>query len=289
MKYTITGATGHLGSQITKQLHQLVPADQINLGVHTPAKAQHFADLGMTLHAIDYADEASLITALQNSDVFIYVPSKSHDSYSRVTELEHVIAAAEQAHVQKMVAMGFVADQTDNPFTLSAFYGYLPRRLAETDLDYVILRNVLYADPLVPYLPELIERGNIIYPVGHHAMSFISLADSAEAFAKVATTPALFRRKKSYTLSQSRDYTMPQLAEVLSKVSGHHIGYAPVTNAEFEQLYDQNHEGKMLASMYAGGAMGLLDDLSDDFEQITGHPAQTMTAFLTKQWQQKGL
>ena len=62
--------------------------------------------------------------------------------------------------------MSFIADQEDNPFVISPFYSYLPRRLAGTDLNFAIAKNSLYADPLVPYLPELIERKGLIYPVG---------------------------------------------------------------------------------------------------------------------------
>jgi NAD(P)H dehydrogenase (quinone) len=280
MKITITGATGHLGTQIVKALTKLVPAQTLNLGVHTPSKAAAFAAQGMTVTAMDYHDQASLQPVLADSDVFIYVPSKSHDSYSRVSEFENVIAAAEASRVKHILVMGFIADQANNPFALSAFYGYVPRRLAASSLHYTIIRNALYADPLVPYLPELIERQNVIYPMGDQALSFVSQADSAAAFAKVATTPDLLVNGRIYTLTQSRAYTMPELAAVLTQVSGHQIGYQPVTLAEFATMYNQGNEGHMLASMYAGGALGLLSTVSDDFVTIMGRPAQSLSDFL---------
>lgn len=280
MKYVITGATGHLGSQIVDQLAQRVPATEITLGVHTPAKAQVFAKQGMTVLPLDYREADSLVASLRDADVAIYVPSKSHDSFSRVTEFENVIAAAQTARVHHLIVMGFIADQANNPFDLSAFYGYVPRRLAASGLSYTILRNALYADPLVPYLPELIDRHNVIYPVGDASLSFISLADSAAAFAQVAVTPRLWTRPV-YTLTQERSYTMPALAQVLSQVSGEAIGYAPVTLTQFATMYDQGHEGHMLASMYAGGAKGLLATVTDDYRQIMGHPAQSLPDFLT--------
>jgi len=278
-KYVITGATGHLGSQIVAQLAQRVAATSITLGVRTPAKAAAFAQQGMTVLPLDYREQASIVASLQNADVAIYVPSKSHDSFSRVTEFENVIVAAETAQVQHLIVMGFIADQVDNPFDLSAFYGYVPRRLAASNLSYTILRNALYADPLVPYLPELIERHNVIYPLGDASLSFISLAESAAAFAQVAVTPSLWTQSM-YTLTQQRSYTMPALARVLSDVSGESIGYAPVTLSTFAQMYDAGNEGHMLASMYAGGAKGLLATVTDDYQKIMGRPAQTLPDFL---------
>lgn len=279
MKYVVTGATGHLGTQIVLQLAQRVAPSDMTLGVHTPAKAAAFAQQGMTVLPLDYHDVDSLVASLQAADVAIYVPSKSHDSLSRVIEFENVIQAATTATVKHLIVMGFIADQATNPFDLSAFYGYVPRRLASSGLSYTILRNALYADPLVPYLPELIERHNVIYPVGDASLSFISLADSAAAFAQVAVTPSLWSQN-SYTLTQERSYTMPALAKVLSEVSGESIGYAPVTLQQFNDLYNQGNEGHMLASMYDGGAQGLLATVTDDYRKIMGHPAQSLPDFL---------
>lgn len=281
MKYIITGATGHLGSQILKEMMKLVPNSEISVGVHTVKKAKHLAEQGLEVLPIDYLNEDMMVNVLTGKDIFIYVPSKSHDSFSRVTELENVIKAAEKAEVGHILAMGFIADQENNPFDLSAFYGYLPRRLAESELKFTIIKNALYADPLVPYLPELIERENVIYPVGDKALSFISLEDSAKAFAKVASSDELRQDGKIYTLTQTRNYTMPELAKVLTEVSGHKIGYDPVTLEEFGNIYDQGGEGHMLSSMYHAGAMGLLDIVTDDYKKIMGHPATDLKKFLS--------
>ncbi|WP_265490006.1 SDR family oxidoreductase [Lactiplantibacillus plantarum] len=285
MKYAITGATGHLGQQIVAAMRPLVATTELYLGVHTLSKAQAYQQQGLHVAAIDYQQPEQLRAFFQDSDVLIYIPSKSHDSYSRVQEFENVLAAVQQANVHHFLVMGFIADQVNNPFELSAFYGYVPRRLAGSDINYTIVRNALYADPLVPYLPELIERHNVVYPMADKALSFISQADSAAAFAKVATTPDLLQRGRIYTLTQSRAYTMPELATVLSQVSGQPIGYRPVSLQAFSDMYNQNGEGPMLASMYAGGARGLLATVSDDYQLIMDRPAQSLLDYLQTNYQ----
>lgn len=282
MNYLITGATGHLGSHIFNELIKLVPSTTVTAGVHTVAKAKHISDTGANVVPIDFLKEDSLVKAFQNKDVLIYVPSKSHDSFSRVTELENVINAAQKAQVGHILAMGFIADQANNPFDLSAFYGYLPRRLASSGIPYTIVKNALYADPLIPYLPELIERHNVIYPMKDQALTFISLDDSSKAFAKVAATKSLLQDGKIYTLTQMRNYTMPQLAEVLSQVSGEKIGYQPVSLTEFADIYNEGNEGHMLSSMYDAGGRGLLNEISSDYQEIMGHPATDLQTFLVE-------
>jgi NAD(P)H dehydrogenase (quinone) len=271
--YFVTGATGHLGSAILRHLLQLVPASRLIAGAHTPAKAHAFAEQGVTIRHIDFSDERLLEKAFKGTDILIYVPSKSHDSLSRTIELEHVVAAAEKADIKHVLAMGFIADQPTNPFTLSAFYGYLPRRLSSSRLHWTLVRDAMYADPLIPYLPELQERGNVIYPMGDQAISYISLDDCAAAFAKIAVTPSLLIDRKIWTLTANRAWTMPQLAEVLTRVGGKKIGYKPVTPEQFAHIYNQGGEGRMLASAYEGGAMGLLSEVCDDYQKIMGRPA----------------
>ncbi|MCI1359886.1 MAG: SDR family NAD(P)-dependent oxidoreductase, partial [Lactobacillus sp.] len=215
----------------------------------------------------------------------IYVASKTYSVLDRVKEFENVLSALEKDNVKNLVAMSFIADQETNPFVMSPFYGYLPRRLAGTNLNYAIAKNALYADPLVPYLPELIERHALIYPVGNAKMSFISIEDSAEAMADMALNEDILHSRKIYTLTQGRSYTMPELGKIMTKVTGHEIGYKPVSVKEFGEIYSSEGDGAELASMYAGGAMGMLTSLSDDFAHITGHEPEDMYHFLLKNYQ----
>lgn len=283
MQYIITGATDHLGRQITNQMLTRVAATDLILAVHTPAKAIDFANAGLTVRAIDYQNLASLTTAFADGDILIYVASLTYDRVSRIRELENVIAAAETAGVQSIVAMSFFADQTNNPFIMAPFYAYLPTRLTGSKLKYAVMRN---ADPLIPYLPELIARKHLIYPVDDQALSFISQADSAKAFATVATTPALRDHGRHFLLSQPNTFTMPELGAIMTQVTGHSIGYAPVTTAEFAQIYAAEGDGAELASMYQAGARGLLNQPSHDFTAITGHAPTAMADFLTAGWRQ---
>lgn len=280
MTYTITGATGHLGTLVMANMLKLVVPNELRAAVHTPSKAQSLVDKGVDVVAIDYLQPDKLAQALQGTDTLVYIPSKTYSVLDRVTELENILAAMKQAAVSHIIAVSFFADQEDNPFTMSAFYGYLPRRLASSGFKYAILKNSLYADPLIPYLPELIQRQNLIYPVGDQALSFISYADSAEAIAKLATQPTLNQDGQSYLLSQTQNYTMPTLGALMTEATGHKIGYAPVTNAEFAEIYATEGDGQELASMYRAGEMGLLAQTSTAFETITGHEPQDMAAFL---------
>lgn len=282
MKYLVTGATGHLGREVVHDLITQVGADQVVAGVHTPAKAKFLQEQGVDLATIDYLNVATMTAALQDIDVLVYIPSKTYDLVQRVTELENTLLAMNKAQVSQIVFVSFYADQENNPFVMSPYYGYAPRRLAASGLQFAVLKNALYADPLVPYLPELIQRQALIYPVGDQAMSFITQQDSALAIATVAAHRSLRNHGQIYTLTQQQAWQMPALGQLMSQVTGQQIGYQPVSVAEFGQIYAAEGDGQELASMYQAGAMGLLDQVTTDFEKITGQAPESMADFLTK-------
>lgn len=280
----ITGATGHLGQKVVAGLNKLVPSRDIRLGVHTPKKAANLVAAGFDVAAIDYADTETLIQAFAGVDVLIYIPSLTYEVQGRINEFENTLTAMEKDRVKTIVDVSFFADQYNNPFQMAGYYAYLPARLASSHFQYAVVKNSLYADPLVPYLPELIERHNVIYPIGDQQMSFISRQDSAEAIAKVAVKEYLRDHGQNYLLTMKQNYSMDELAQIMSQVTGKKIGYAPVSLQEFADIYRSEGDGDELASMYKAAAMGLMNDVTDDFQHITGHEPQGMRDFLKENY-----
>lgn len=288
MKYMITGATGHLGRHVVAQLSKLTDKSNIVLGVHTPAKAKDFQEEGYQLAAVDYTNVETMTKAFKGIDVLIYIPSITYSIQGRINEFENSLAAMKKAGVQNVVDVSFIADQANNPFQMASYYAYLPARLASSGLNYAVVKNSLYADPLVPYLPELIQRRNVIYPVGDQAMSFISRQDSAEAIANVAVRPYLRDHGQNYLLTMKQNYNMVELSHIMTQVTGKKIGYDPVSIQKFADIYRSEGDGDELASMYKAAAMGLMDDVTDDFQHITGHLPQTMTEYLKENYREGG-
>lgn len=88
MKYIITGATGHLGHHVVKQLRKLTAPENIRIGVHNPAKAAQFKDAGYEIAAIDYHDVDMMTTAFTGIDVVIYIPSITYLVKAELTNLK---------------------------------------------------------------------------------------------------------------------------------------------------------------------------------------------------------
>ena len=284
MKYLITGATGNLGEKVTRWLRNMTPENNIRVGIHNLKKASKFDDLDVEKVKLDYFDLDTLQKAVSGIDLVIYIPSITYNLQKRITEFENVLQAVKDAKA-KLIFVSFFADQEKNPFIMSPFYAYVPRRLAGSNVEYSIVKNSLYADPLVPYLDELIQRKNIIYPVGAKPLSFITRNDSAHAIACLAMQPVMRDQGQTYLLSMDKNYNMVELSYIMSRITDHQIGYAPVTTDEFAKIYADEGDGVELASMYAGGAKGLLSATSDDFHRLTGREPEEMEHFLRNGYQ----
>lgn len=165
MTILLTGATGHLGSHITEHaVKEQVP--DFNIGIRNPDKMpSHWKDK-VGVRELDYFNEESMVRAFKGIDTVIFIPSIIHPSFKRLPEVENLVSAAHKVHVSHIMFIGYYADQHNNPFHMSPYFGYAERLLASSGLKYTYVRMAMYMDPLKPYLPELADMQKLIYPAG---------------------------------------------------------------------------------------------------------------------------
>ncbi|SDW55986.1 Uncharacterized conserved protein YbjT, contains NAD(P)-binding and DUF2867 domains [Marinococcus luteus] len=281
MKYVITGATGHLGGKVTEELLGLVPKEQVTLGVRRPEKATVFREQNINIEKMDYYSFEEQAAAFYGADVVLYIPSITHPAEQRIKEFQTSVEAAEQAGVKKFMFIGFTADHWNNPFHMSPFFGYAVRRIAMSRMAGTIIRNGVYADPLVAYTEELVRTKRLPYPAGRGAISFISRRDLARAIAAAAAAPG--RREGIYTLTGIQAYTMDELCELLSNITGERIRYEPMEVQEFARTYDDGSGfGSVNASLYEAASLGLMGEVTSDVERLTGKPPEMLRSYLER-------
>lgn len=281
MKYVITGATGHLGEKVTEELLGLVPKEQVTLGVRSPEKASVFREQNINIEKMDYYSFEEQVAAFYDADVVLYIPSITHPAEQRIKEFQTSVEAAEQAGVKQFMFIGFTADHWNNPFHMSPFFGYAVRRIAISQMAGTIIRNGVYADPLIPYTEELVRTKRLPYPAGRGAISFISRRDLAKAIAAAAAAPG--RHEGVYTLTGTQAYTMDELCELLSNITGERIRYEPMEVQEFARTYDDGSGfGSVNASLYEAASMGLMGEVTSDVERLTGKPPEMLRSYLER-------
>ncbi|UDI77294.1 SDR family oxidoreductase [Staphylococcus taiwanensis] len=277
MTILLTGATGHLGSHITEHAIKTQLPD-FNIGIRNPDKVPSHWKEKVGIRDLDYFNKESMVHAFKDVDTVIFIPSIIHPSFKRLPEVENLVSAAHEANVSHIMFIGYYADQHNNPFHMSPYFGYAERLLASSGIKYTYVRMAMYMDPLKPYLPELADMQKLIYPAGDGRVNYISRDDIARGIVALLQQPEKFGQR--YLLS-GYSYSMTELAAILSEAAGTKIQYDPVSLEEFSEMYDEPKGfGALLASMYEAGARGLLDQHSDDFEQLVHDKPQTFPEFL---------
>ncbi|MEZ2005164.1 NAD(P)H-binding protein, partial [Staphylococcus aureus] len=96
---------------------------------------------------------------------------------------------AKQSGVAHIIFIGYYADQHNNPFHMSPYFGYAARLLATSGIDYTYVRMAMYMDPLKPYLPELMNMHKLIYPAGDGRINYITRNDIARGVIAIIKNP----------------------------------------------------------------------------------------------------
>ncbi len=284
MKINVLGGTGQLGAKIIDSLLQSgTNPEQLIVSCRNQSKARRFADLGIEVRFADYDIPESLTPAFADTDVLMLIPSMSPVE-DRVVEHDRILASAKSASVGRIVFSSFSAARTDSMFLVAPYLVYAESKVRLSGIDWTILRNGMYSDPLADWAPALAKEGRLPYPVNRGRVAYISRDDLARASAA-----ALVQEGHSgmvYELTGPEAVSMPQLALALAVATGTPIAFERVSEAEFDAICREDAIPDdviaILASMYRAVDQGEFDQVTDHVELLSGAPAETVETYLQR-------
>ena len=138
----ITGATGALGSRVTRLLADR--GDPMRLLVRDAGRAPRVeAEIAIIS---DYTDGAAARAGLRGCDTMLLVSAR--ESADRVTEHGSMIDAATAAGIGKIVYISFQSAAPDATFTFARDHFHTEQLIAGSGLRHVFLRDSLYQSGL---------------------------------------------------------------------------------------------------------------------------------------------
>lgn len=274
MTIAITGSTGHLGRLAIAAL-KARGAVPVALA-RDPAKA---ADLGVEVRAFDYAQPD--LAALKGVDTLVLISSSSLED--RVGDHQRVIAAAKAAGVGRIIYTSILKGDA-SPLQLAADHKATEAALAASGLSHSVLRNGWYTENFTGALAGSIAAGAMIGAAGAARFSTAPRADYAEAIAVVATGAG--HDGKTYELAGDGAYTMAEMAQVVSQVTGKTIPYTSLPEATYVGILQgfglPEGFARALADSDVQAAGGALYDDSKTLSRLIGR-ATTPMALTVKQ------
>jgi len=268
--YAVTGATGKLGRLVLDELLQQTDAGNVVALARDPAVLSDYAAKGVQVRQADYDDPDSLKAAFQGVDRVLLISGNAVGERER--QHGNVIDAAKAAGVSYL-AYTSILKGDQSPLALAPEHIATEKLLADSGLNYDVLRNGWYSENYTMGLAPSLESGKIFGAVGDGRLSTATRADFAAGAAA-----ALLRGKGGdvYELAGDEAWTMQEFAQEVSRQSGRQIEY--VNQAESD--YAKTLEGaglpppvaSMLASTSALSGEGALYDESKSLSRLSGRP-----------------
>jgi NAD(P)H dehydrogenase (quinone) len=280
----IIGGTGQLGRKIITQLldQGTTPGDLI-VTARDPDKAEDLALMGIVVRRGNYDDAGSLMSAFVGTDVMLLIPSLASPE-QRVQQHANALQAAQANDVKRIVFISFATAKPESRFLISPFMLYAEAKTRQSGMEWTILRDGMYLDPVADWVPDLIEMGELPYPVKHGKVAYISRDDLARAVAAACIQPD--HGGKVYDLTGREAQTMTEFAEALSRATGRSIAFRSVTDEEYADICRKDGIPEafiqVLTSLYWAVDNGEFEHVTDHVEILTGSPPESVEDYLRR-------
>jgi NAD(P)H dehydrogenase (quinone) len=264
----ITGANGNLGKATIGFLLKKIKPEQIVAIVRDPKKIEDLKNSGIQIRIADYDDLESLNEALKGVDKLLQISAISIGEQG-VKEEANVVTAAKQQGVQHIVYTGAVKPKLDAHFMATQQCLATEKAILDSGIPHTFFGNSLYMETIPIFIGEALEHGNIYYPAGNGAVSFVSRMDIAEALSNVLASNGHENRR--YEITGSKAYTFKDLAAILTAEKGVEVSYVNIPNVvlaeeldKFQMPDDQIGWQLSLADSIKADEFSYVDDTLED-------------------------
>jgi uncharacterized protein YbjT (DUF2867 family) len=280
----VTGATGTVGSEVTKQLISS-PTSNFNIkaAVHSQESANRVAaETRVKPVLIDYNKPDTIEEAFKDVDrLFLLTPFQSNmvELSSNLVNVAKKKTGAVK-HIVKLSVMG--ADAKPG-ITGGRLHRQAENIIKESGISYTFLRPNFFMQNFINFFSQTIKEQNAFYvPAGDGKISFVDVRDIAGVAVQALLDESKHGRK-TYNITGPNAISYAQAAEILSNEIGRKIKYVDISE-------DQAREGMKAIGMdewFINSMMelfnitraGYVSDVSPAIEEVTGKKPITFSEF----------
>ena len=277
MSIVITGATGQLGRHVVEALlERNVPAEDIVAAGRSVEKLAGFAERGVRVKAMDYADARSVAAALKGAQKVLLISGS--EVGQRVEQHRTVIEAAKAEGVE-LLAYTSIANADTTGMRLAAEHQATEAILRESGVPFVLLRNGWYLENYTDQLPGTLAQGGLAGSAGDGRVSAASRADYAHAAAAVLVAEE--QAGKVYELGGDNAFSMADLAAEITAATGKAITYQDLPAPDYAGMLAGFGVPEAFADILADSDLGIArGDLlvsTGDLRRLIGRPATSLS------------
>lgn len=272
----LTGVTGRLGGRVARRLAKR--STPFRMLVRDPSRAPELPDTEVMQAA--YHDREAATVALRGASTLFMVSAA--EAADRLADHRSLIDAAADAGVHQVIYLSFITAAADSTFTLGRDHWHTEQHVRGSGLAFTFLRDSLYAD----FLPTVVGTDGVLRgPAGNGRVSAVALDDVADAATAVLLDPEA-HAGMAYGLTGPAALTLTEVAHTITHVTGRPVTYHDET---LEEAYASRAgygapqwQVEAWVSTYTAIACGEFATVTDDVQQLTGHPPLTLEDVLVR-------
>jgi uncharacterized protein YbjT (DUF2867 family) len=272
--YLVTGATGHVGGPVTRQLHE--QGHGVRALVRDPSAAASLP-AGIELAAGDLDDPESVSKAVAGVEAIFLMQVGGGTE-----QTETMIAAAQDAAVPRIVLLSSAGARLlpldGNP--MAAALAAREQVLRESGLGVTYLRPNAFASNAFAWR-DSIRAGKVTDPTGDGVLAVIDPEDIARV--AVATLTEDGHVGKGYLLTGPQALTSREQVETIAEVTGRSIDFQDITPHEFAQAAIQRgtppEQAQLMERLNEVLRARRSVNVTDDVENITGTAPATFRSW----------
>ena len=278
-KIFIAGAAGNIGSALVDTLEN---KDEIVAGVHSSEKGELLAAKGVEVRIFDFADVDSMIAAMDGCDrMFLVIPFREELArYGRLA-----VDAAKKAGIEYVVRSSSYGSSSDAHWRMGREQGMVDQFVEDSGIAFTILRPNSFMQNFSGPMASMIRSGVIALPEEDYAVSYVDVRDIAACAARLLTDNE-GHTGNFYALTGPAGVTLSQVAEKIAAASGIELAYAPVEEEAFIEAMEKGGvpewNRNMLVSLSRVVKLGMMGNVTQAVEYLTGSPARGFDAFVAE-------
>ena len=273
----ITGATGNVGRELTKQLSaRKVPFRAM---IRSMQDAQALSALEGAETVVGNFDKAeTLARALQGAERAFLLTNSSERAE---TQQSTFVEMARRTGVKHIVKLSQWAASPDSPVRFLRYHAAVERKIQESGLAYTFLRPNLFMQGLLAFRETIMGQGKFFAAVGDARVSVVDVRDIAAAAAAALTGEG--HEGKTYDLTGPQALSHGEMAEKLSGALRRVIEFVDVPpEAMREALIGAGlpvWQADGLIEDYAHYSRGEAAEVAPGVQETTGNPPRSFADF----------
>lgn len=277
MKYAITAATGNFGQTAVKELLNLTTNDDEIIAIaRNTAKAKQLLPAVVEIRQGDYADKASMETALQGVDRLLFISSQPGGAVARDVQHQNVIQALTAAKV-KFVAYTSFPNAQASTSALAGDHQLTENAIKQSNVAHAFLRNNWYLENEM----GLLQNGAANKTVSYWASNNAGWALEREFAAAAAKVLTLSNPKEVYEFAgQSRSYA--ELGAAIKEATGNDFIVQQVSMKEYQAELEAAGLDKDTAALFTSFQApindGSLNEETTELPDVLGHDLTSLPA-----------